>query len=73
LKSEVIDIARDYVAKHMPGMSFVLSNDYEGVVIDLRTGWGVTFQRPGIYTTGGVPNIYIDKKSLNVIRADVGM
>ena len=72
-KSEVVDIARDYVAKHMPGMSYVLNDNYEAIVLDLGTVWGVTFEKPGTHPTGGVPNIAIDKKSLNVVRAEIGM
>ena len=72
-KIEAIDVARDYVAKHMPDMSYVLTNDYEAICVDLGTFWGVTFEKPGTHPTGGVPNVYIDKKSLNVVRAEIGM
>ena len=70
-KNAAIDIARAYVAEHIPKESHVLT--YLPFVVDRGENWLVTFIAPGEPRTGGVPEIAIDKMSLQVIRVTWAM
>ena len=65
-ESEAIDIARSYVEKNLPADARVLK--YQAFAFDRGDTWGVTFMPPGEPQTGGVPEIYVDKKTLEVVK-----
>jgi hypothetical protein len=66
--SDLIAIAREYVAKNLPEESRVLG--YRPLVVDRGALSIVTFIAPGEPRTGGVPEIYIDKKSRTVQKVE---
>ena len=67
-KNSAINVAREYVEKNLPNEARVLT--YEAFVFDHGDSWVVTFVPPGEAQTGGVPEIYVDKKSLEVNRVE---
>ena len=67
-KNAAIEVAREYVAKNFPGEARVLS--YDTRAFDEGDSWAITFIAPGEPRTGGVPEVYVDKKSLKVIKVE---
>lgn len=68
-RSEAIEVARKYVTERMPHDSYVLQ--YDPVVVDLGTFWGVSFEQRGTKATGGTPEFYIDKQTMSVVKVQM--
>jgi hypothetical protein len=67
-KNEAIDVAREYIQKNLPEEARVLK--YQTFAVDRGETWVVTFMPPGEPRTGGVPEVYVDKTSLKVIKVE---
>ena len=65
-RSEVVEIARQYVKDNLPNDSRVLS--FNADVVDKGESWLVLFNPPGELVTGGVPEIAIDKRTRAVSK-----
>jgi hypothetical protein len=70
-QARAVEVAREYVAKNLPQETHVLK--YRSAVFDRGDTWGVTFVPPGEAVTGGVPEVYVDKKSHAVSRVERAM
>ena len=67
-KNSAINVAREYVEKNLPNEARILT--YKTYAIDRGNSWIITFMPPGEAQTGGVPEIYVDKKSLKVNKVE---
>lgn len=70
-----IHIVREDIAENLPEFSEAL--EFELAVLDLGDVWGITFvwpeEEPGMVKIGGLPEFFVNKKSLKIEHIQLGM